>query len=131
GAVRYGLFAGAAPSGGLVIPPPEAPVVGVVAALASNPRLWLVMFGILLHGICYDFFFVTGQIYVDKKATAAIRGQAQGFLVLVTQGLGMLIGAQAAGWFEQANHTRVGGSDAVTWQPVWFTAAATATIVLV
>ena len=51
----------------------------------------------MLHGVCYDFFFVTGQIYVDKKSTPAVRGQAQGFLVLVTYGVGMLIGAQVAG----------------------------------
>jgi hypothetical protein len=53
--------------------------------------------GILLHGVCYDFFFVAGQIYVDKKSTPAVRGQAQGFLVLVTYGVGMLVGAQVAG----------------------------------
>ncbi len=58
---------------------------------------WMVLGGILLHGICYDFFFVTGMIYADKSATPQIRGQAQGFLVLLTQGLGMLIGAQAFG----------------------------------
>ena len=73
--LRYGLFAGAASSG---VP-------------------WMIMGGILLHGICYDFFFVTGFIYVDKKAGEKIRGQAQGFLVLITQGLGMLIGAQLMG----------------------------------
>ena len=56
----------------------------------------MVVTGILLHGICYDFFFVTGQIYVDKKSTPAVRGQAQGFLVLVTYGVGMFIGALVA-----------------------------------
>jgi len=74
-AVRYALFALAAPAS----------------------VTWMIIGGILLHGICYDFFFVTGQIYVDKKSTAAIRGQAQGFLVFVTYGVGMLIGAQIAG----------------------------------
>lgn len=70
---------------------------GFFALAATNHMMALVMGGILLHGICYDFFFVTGQIYVDKKAGADIRGQAQGFLVLITQGVGMLIGAQVAG----------------------------------
>ncbi len=54
----------------------------------------LVFLGILLHGICYDFFFVTGFIYTDKKCSKEIRGQAQGLLVLITQGLGLGIGAQ-------------------------------------
>ncbi len=50
------------------------------ALAAPNAVFWLIAIGILLHGVCYDFFFVTGQIYVDKKSTPAIRGQAQGFL---------------------------------------------------
>ena len=64
---------------------------------AVGPVAWMVLLGILLHGICYDFFFVTGQIYTDKKAPEAIRGQAQGFLVLMTIGVGLLIGAQVIG----------------------------------
>jgi hypothetical protein len=64
---------------------------------AVGPVAWMVLVGILLHGICYDFFFVTGQIYTDKKAPDALRGQAQGFLVLMTLGVGLLIGAQAVG----------------------------------
>src|SRR5207244_1170536 len=67
------------------------------AIAAPGAVFWLIAIGILLHGVCYDFFFVTGQIYVDKKSTPAVRGQAQGYLVLVTYGVGMLIGAQAAG----------------------------------
>ncbi len=69
----------------------------VFAAAAPGAVFWLIALGILLHGACYDFFFVTGQIYVDKKSTAAIRGQAQGFFVFITYGVGMLIGAQVAG----------------------------------
>jgi MFS family permease len=60
---------------------------------------WVIMIGILIHGICYDFFFVTGQIYVDKKTSPAIRGQAQGLLILLTQGVGMFLGAQFSGAF--------------------------------
>lgn len=64
---------------------------------ATEPTVWMILTGIALHGICYDFFFVTGQIYVDMKASDKIRGQAQGMIVLITYGVGMLIGAQIAG----------------------------------
>ena len=73
---------------------------GLFAAGADEGVKWMVLVGIILHGICYDFFFVTGQIYTDKSAPPAIRGQAQGMLVLFTLGLGMFIGAQVAGQVE-------------------------------
>lgn len=71
---------------------------------APDQVRWMILIGILLHGICYDFFFVTGQIYTDRMAPKQIRGQAQGMLVFFTLGLGMLIGAQIAGRVE-AQHT--------------------------
>ncbi len=71
---------------------------------ASDQVRWMIILGIVLHGICYDFFFVTGQIYTDKKAPEAVRAQAQGLLVMLTLGLGMMIGAQVAGRIE-GQHT--------------------------
>jgi nucleoside transporter len=65
----------------------------------------MIVAAILLHGICYDFFFVTGQIYTDTKAPKPVRAQAQGLLVMLTLGLGMLIGAQTAGYIESQHTT--------------------------
>lgn len=89
---------------------------------------WFVLAGIILHGICYDFFFVTGQIYVEKRASPQIRGQAQGFLVLITQGIGMLIGNQLIGRLKDGYTTDAGVTD---WRKFWFIPAAFALAVLV
>ena len=77
---------------------------GLFAIGAPDEVRWMIITGIVLHGICYDFFFVTGQIYTDKAAPKPIRAQAQGLLVFFTLGLGMFIGAQVAGKIE-AQHT--------------------------
>ena len=101
------------------------------AIAAPDAVFWLIIIGILLHGVCYDFFFVTGQIYVDKKSTPAVRGQAQGFLVLVTYGIGMLIGAQVAG---NAYNRFLGGAGSLTleqWSSFWMLPAGFAAAVLV
>jgi nucleoside transporter len=85
------------------------------AAAADDRIKWMVFIGVLLHGICYDFFFVTGMIYVDKRATQDIRGQAQGFLVLVTQGLGLGLGAKLF-FAHVLMNTKDGVAD---WQMIW------------
>jgi nucleoside transporter len=98
---------------------------------APEAVFWMIAGGILLHGICYDFFFVTGQIYVDKKSTAAIRGQAQGFFVLVTYGVGMLIGAQVAG---NVYNRFLAGAPTLTlpqWNRFWWIPAAFAAVVMI
>lgn len=59
---------------------------------AENQTTWMLLLAVALHGICYDFFFVTGFMYTDQKAPKAIRGQAQGLLVFLTQGVGMFFG---------------------------------------
>ena len=78
---------------------------------APDEVRWMIIVGIVLHGICYDFFFVTGQIYTDQIAPNRIRAQAQGLLVLFTLGLGMAIGAKIAGVIE-AQHTTVNSQKA-------------------
>ena len=98
---------------------------------APDAVYWMIALGIALHGICYDFFFVTGQIYVDKKSTPAIRGQAQGFFVFVTYGVGMLIGAQVAG---NVYNRYLAGTQTLTldqWRSFWLLPAAFAAVILV
>jgi len=74
---------------------------GLFSVGAPDQVTWMLLSGVILHGICYDFFFVTGQIYTDKVAPKEMRGQAQGLLVLFTLGIGMLVGAQIGGRVEK------------------------------
>ena len=63
---------------------------------APDQVVWMIFMGVALHGICYDFFFVTGFMYADRAAPKAIRGQVQSMLVFFTQGLGMWVGYKIA-----------------------------------
>ncbi|SHF84813.1 nucleoside transporter [Fodinibius roseus] len=98
---------------------------------ATDPIIWMILTGIALHGICYDFFFVTGQIYVDKKSTPEIRGQAQGLIVLITYGVGMLIGAQVAGQVYNAFLGTASSLSLAQWHDFWWIPAAFAAAVLI
>lgn len=104
---------------------------GLFATAADEQIKWMVLAGILLHGICYDFFFVAGQIYVDRRVPAEVRGQAQGFLVLITQGLGMLIGAQIIGRVFNRFTIGEGAGARTDWQTVWLVPCVMAGVVLV
>ncbi|MBE3072278.1 MAG: nucleoside permease [Acidobacteria bacterium] len=93
---------------------------------------WMLYIGILLHGICYDFFFVTGQIYVDQQADIRIRAAAQGLIAFVTLGVGMFIGAWSSGRVVEAYATT--GADGLVrhaWSSIWIVPAAGAAAVLV
>ena len=93
--------------------------------------VWMLYAGILLHGICYDFFFVTGQIYVDQKAPDSVRAAAQGFITFVTYGVGMLIGSWLSGRVVDAFAiTSASGVVRHDWLHIWLVPTAGAALVL-
>ncbi len=107
-AVRYGLFAIAAPD-----------------AVA-----WMMIVGILLHGASYDFVYVASQVYIDKNVAPQFRAQAQGFFVLVAYGVGQGLGTLVAGFI--FNSVMSGGaSTSAQWQTFWFIPAAVAVVATV
>ena len=95
-------------------------------------RMWMLWLGILLHGICYDFFFVTGQIYIDRKASAGLRAAAQGLITFMTYGVGMFVGSWASGAVVE-HYTLVNGVNgtAHAWRPIWLVSAGASAVVLV
>ena len=95
-ALRYGLFAWAAPSG----------------------TIWMMIAGIIIHGACYDFVYVASQVYIDKNISPQFRAQAQGFFVLVSYGIGQGLGTLTAGWI--FNSIMKGNSSSpAQWQTFW------------
>ena len=99
---------------------------------ATARVIWMLYAGILLHGICYDFFFVTGQIYVDRKAPPDLRAAAQGFIAFVTLGVGMFIGSWLSGRIVDAYAVRTLSGDVVhEWDRIWMWPAGMAAAVLV
>jgi nucleoside transporter len=86
---------------------------------------WMLYAGILLHGVCYDFFFVTGQIYTDRKASRDIRASAQGFIALITYGVGIGLGSLVSGFVVDA-FTVNGVKD---WQTIWYIPCALAAVI--
>lgn len=93
----------------------------------TGEAVWMLFLGIILHGICYDFFFVSGQIYTDYKAGEKYKSAAQGLITLATYGLGMLIGFRLAGYITDQHVIEAGGHD---WNGIWLIPAAIAGAVL-
>jgi nucleoside transporter len=91
---------------------------------------WMLYAGIILHGICYDFFFVSGQIYTDLKAGEKIKSSAQGLIALATYGLGMYIGSIVSGIVKDKYSTKIGEVVTTNWTNVWLVPAGIAVVVL-
>ena len=92
----------------------------------NGAMVWMLYGGILLHGICYDFFFVTGQIYVDQKAPPDLRAAAQGLIAFVTLGVGMFIGS----WLSGLVVDMYVAGDGHAWDRIWIVPAVWAAAVL-
>jgi MFS family permease len=81
----------------------------------ADAGIWMFYVAILLHGACYDFFFVAGQLYTDQEAPGHLRSSAQGFITFVTYGIGMFVGSVLSG---------VARDYFPTWQSFWLSSAA-------
>ena len=94
----------------------------------GQSNYWMLIAGIVLHGICYDFFFVTGQIYTDNLAGERFKSSAQGFITLATYGVGMLIGTLLSGRIFDNYQISEGVHD---WRMIWLIPAGIAGVVVV
>jgi nucleoside transporter len=93
----------------------------------AESNLWMLYAGIILHGVCYDFFFVTGYMYTEKKAGEKIKSAAQGLFTFATYGVGMFIGTWFSG-FTAEHYTQDG---AYLWKDIWYVPVYIAIAVLI
>jgi hypothetical protein len=98
----------------------------------TGELMWMLWLGIILHGICFDFFFVVGQIYIDREAPPALRAATQGLITFLTYGLGMFVGSWLSG-VAVDTYVQVNAQGVVThdWHGIWMLAGGCAAVVLV
>ncbi len=98
----------------------------------GNPGagMWMFYLAILLHGVCYDFFFMTGQLYTDQEAPPHLRNTAQGLITFLTYGVGMFIGSLLSGSAVDYFTTTVGGTVTRNWTAFWITSSLGAAFIL-
>ena len=99
---------------------------------ATGDMMWMLWLGIVLHGICFDFFFVVGQIYIDREAPSALRAATQGLITFLTYGLGMFVGSWLSGVVvDTYARTNAQGVATHDWHAIWLIAGGCAAVVLV
>jgi nucleoside transporter len=96
----------------------------------ADSLMWMFYLAILLHGICYDFFFMTGQLYTDMQAPPNLRGASQGLIIFLTYGVGMFIGAMLSGSAVDYFTRTAGGVVTRDWQAFWLSSSAGAFVIL-
>jgi MFS family permease len=93
----------------------------------AGQAVWMFYLAIVLHGVCFDFFFVTGQLYTDQEAPPHLRSTAQGFITAITYGFGMLVGSLLSGYALDYYTTSTGAAGAGivrNWTAFWLSSAA-------
>lgn len=96
----------------------------------ADSRMWMFYIAILLHGLCYDFFFMTGQLYTDMEAPPKLRSAAQGLIIFLTYGVGMFIGSLLSGTAVDYFSKSTGGVVTRDWQSFWLSSSAGAFVIL-
>jgi nucleoside transporter len=92
----------------------------------AGANYWMLILGIILHGVCYDFFFVTGQIYTEQQAGERFKSSAQGLITLATYGIGMFIGSYISGYVVDLYNI----NGAHNWTSIWMVPAGLALVIL-
>jgi nucleoside transporter len=104
---------------------------GLLAYGNASAAMWMFLIAILLHGVCYDFFFVTGQMYTDQEAPAHLRNAAQGLITFLTYGAGMFAGSLLSGRALDVFTTVAGGKSVRNWAEFWLSSAVGSLVLLV